>query len=67
LLKIYNILGEEVRILVDADQKAGKYSVIWDGEHGSGDDLSSGFYIYSMEAENNFSVSRQSKKIFLVR
>ena len=66
-LKIYNILGEEVKILVDADQKAGKYSVIWDGEHASGGNLSSGFYIYSLEAENNFSVSRQSKKIFLVR
>ncbi|MCD4725341.1 MAG: carboxypeptidase regulatory-like domain-containing protein, partial [Bacteroidales bacterium] len=66
-LKIYNILGEEVKILVDTDQKAGKYSVIWDGEHASGGNLSSGFYIYSLEAENNFSVSRQSKKIFLVR
>ncbi len=66
-LKIYNILGEEVRILVDTDQKAGEYTVIWDGKHGSGADLSSGIYIYILEAENNFSVSGQSKKIFLVK
>ncbi|MBC8488913.1 MAG: carboxypeptidase regulatory-like domain-containing protein [Bacteroidetes bacterium] len=66
-LKIYNILGEEITILVDAEQKAGEYSVIWDGKDSSGGDLNSGFYIYSLEAENNFSVSEQSKKIFLIR
>ena len=66
-LKIYNILGEEIKILVDTDQKAGKYSVIWDGEHSSGEGLSSGLYIYKLEVENNFSVSRQSKKLFLVK
>jgi len=66
-LKIYNILGEEIKILVDTDQKAGKYSVIWDGEHSSGEGLSSGLYIYKLEVENNFSVSGQSKKLFLVK
>jgi len=49
-LKVYNILGQEVRTLVDKKQLPGYYSVEWDGEDSSGRDLASGVYIYRIQA-----------------
>ncbi len=43
-LKIYNILGQEVRTLVDQEQPTGDYRVLWDGRDNSGKDVSSGVY-----------------------
>jgi hypothetical protein len=53
-LKIYNVYGQEVASLVDADQKAGQYTVQWNG---SG--ISSGVYFYTLNA-GDFS---QTKKM----
>jgi hypothetical protein len=44
-LNIYNSLGELVQRLINADQKAGAYSVTFDGAG-----LSSGIYFYTLEA-----------------
>jgi hypothetical protein len=35
-LKIYNILGKEVRGLLDTRQSSGNYTIIWDGKNDSG-------------------------------
>lgn len=43
-LKIYNILGKEVRELVNARQPSGNYSVIWDGKNNKGKEVASGIY-----------------------
>lgn len=43
-LKIYNILGQEVRTLVDKRQKGGSYEVVWDGKDRWGTSVSSGIY-----------------------
>jgi hypothetical protein len=43
-LKIYNLIGEEVRNLVKSLQKRGEYQVIWDGKDDKGKDVSSGIY-----------------------
>jgi hypothetical protein len=45
-LKIYNILGQEVRTLVDEVQEAGYYTVTWDGTDEQGRAVSSGVYYY---------------------
>jgi hypothetical protein len=45
-LKIYNMLGEEVKSLFDGRQKAGFYSSIWSGDNNAGNKVSSGTYIY---------------------
>ena len=45
-LRIYNILGQEVRTLVDEIQDAGYYTETWDGRDNSGINLSSGVYFY---------------------
>ena len=62
-LKIYNLLGQEVRTLVHARQSAGEYSVHWDGRDNLGKAVSSGVYIYRLSAGN----SVQSKKMVLIR
>jgi len=44
-LKIFNILGEEVRTLVSKNQNPGCYQVRWNGTSNSGKPLESGIYI----------------------
>jgi hypothetical protein len=51
-LKIYNISGQLVRILVDKRQIAGEYTVQWDGLDDLGDIVSNGIYLYRMQAGN---------------
>lgn len=50
ILKIYNILGQEVISLVDNFQSAGYKSVIWEGKNSSGQLVSSGTYFYRLKA-----------------
>lgn len=50
VLKIYNVLGQEIKTLVDARQPAGIYSIAWDGKNNAGRSVASGLYIYRMEA-----------------
>ncbi len=51
ILKIYNIRGQEVRTLVNEFQKAGIYSLRWDGKSSEGLPVSSGVYLYRLESE----------------
>ena len=49
-LKVYNILGNEVAVLVNEEKSPGKYSVTFDtGINGKGE-LASGVYFYSLRA-----------------
>jgi len=47
---ILNLNGEEVRALLRADQPAGEYAERWDGKDNFGREVSSGVYIYRLEA-----------------
>lgn len=49
-LTIFNSLGQEVRTLVNEQQSAGTYSIVWDGRNNSGTLVSSGIYIYKISA-----------------
>ncbi len=49
-LKIYNLLGQEVRSLVSRDMSAGFQTVKWDGRNNSGIKVNSGMYIYKISA-----------------
>jgi hypothetical protein len=51
-LKIYNILGQQVRTLVDEPQNAGSYQVSWNGKDDQENDVSSGIYFYTFTAGN---------------
>jgi len=49
-IKIYNLLGHEVRTLVNERQSAGNYSLVWDGHDNWGQPVSSGVYVYRIAA-----------------
>lgn len=50
-IKIYNMLGQEVRTLVNQNQQAaGTYQVQWDATNNRGSKVASGLYIYRMDA-----------------
>ncbi len=51
-LVIYNMQGQVVRTLVDANMSAGLHRVVWDGKDKRGISLSSGVYVYRLELEN---------------
>jgi len=48
-LKIYNILGQRVRTLVDEPKGRGNHEVIWDGKDESGKEVASGIYFYQLK------------------
>jgi len=50
ILNIYNILGQRVKTLVDEVQTAGAKSVHWEGKNNAGQNVSSGIYIYRLQA-----------------
>jgi Ca-activated chloride channel family protein len=50
VIKIYDMLGRVIRILLDREFAPGHYVVRWDGKDASGYDLPSGTYLYRLEA-----------------
>ncbi len=48
-LRIYNMLGQLVRTLVDREVVAGKHSIVWDGRNERGEFVATGVYLYRME------------------
>jgi len=63
VLRIYNLLGQEIRTLVNQVQSAGVYAVTWDGKDNLGRSVSSGVYIYRLQANG----LTQSRKMLLVK
>ncbi|MDP6042527.1 MAG: FlgD immunoglobulin-like domain containing protein [Candidatus Latescibacteria bacterium] len=49
-LVIYNLVGQQVRVLVNDSQAAGLYQVRWDGRDASGYQVTSGVYLYRLVA-----------------
>ena len=62
-ITVYNILGEKVKEITNANEEAGEHSVIWDGSNSAGDQVVSGTYFYRIQA-GDFS---DTKKMSLVR
>jgi len=65
-LELYNILGEKVNTLVNADQQAGYYSKVWDINKIN--KYASGVYIYRLivKGKNNTQYVK-SKKMMLIK
>jgi hypothetical protein len=49
-IKVYDLLGKEIAILVNGEKPAGKYVVVWNGKDSSGRKLTSGVYFYKLIA-----------------
>ncbi len=58
-LIVYDVLGKEVQILVNEDQRAGDHSILFDAGQ-----LSSGIYFYTLQAGSEF---MQTRKMLLMR
>jgi hypothetical protein len=63
-LKIYDLLGREVQILVNSTLAASDYHARWDSRDKNGVDLPSGVYFYRLETDQGFF---QTKKLLLLR
>ncbi|OQX96154.1 hypothetical protein B6I21_01720 [candidate division KSB1 bacterium 4572_119] len=50
-LKVYNMLGEEVKTLVSGKMTQGNHIANWDGTNNSGSMVTSGQYIYRLDVE----------------
>jgi hypothetical protein len=62
-LVIYNLLGEQVRVLQDGPLAAGSHHTVWDGRGQSGQALASGMYLARLEAGPHAA----TRKMLLVR
>ena len=57
-LTVYNVLGQPVRVLFEGGQGAGAYSVQWDGRDALGRQVTSGMYLYRLEAGGDVAVRK---------
>ncbi len=62
-LKVYNILGQEIKTLVNEPQDAGFYEVLWDSTDDSGNPVATGIYFYRLQAED----LTETKKMVLLK
>jgi hypothetical protein len=62
-MEIYNVLGQKVKTLVNDVYSAGKHTVNWDGTNDSGITVSTGVYLYRIQAGDIV----QSKKLTFIK
>jgi hypothetical protein len=62
-IRIYNIMGQEVRTLIDCKNMAGYHTVIWDGQDNNNSRVPSGVYFYTLQTDD----FRQTKRMVLLK
>jgi len=62
-LKVYSIIGQKVRTLVDEERAAGYHRVKWNGKNEAGQRLASGVYLYKIQA----GAFVQTRKLILLK
>jgi flagellar hook assembly protein FlgD len=62
-LAVYSAAGQKVRELVSGRMSAGRHSVAWNGRDDSGQPVSSGVYLYRLEAGGR----NETRKMMLMR
>lgn len=60
-IRIYNLMGQEIRTLFDGLRNAGKHQVHWDGKDDTGKDVAAGIYLYRAELGNVVKIRRMLK------
>jgi len=69
-LRIYNALGQEVKVLTDENESAGFKTVDWNSTNGVGNTVSSGVYFYRLETvsvNNSGKRFTEVKKMVLIK
>ena len=62
-LEVLDILGRRIRMLVEGGISAGSHQVLWDGRDDAGQQVSTGLYLYRLQAGEFQAV----KRMLLVR
>jgi len=62
-LTLFDLLGRQVKTLVDAEREAGTFTAGWNGRDANGALLPSGTYLYIMQAGE----FRMARKLLLVK
>ncbi len=62
-IKVYNLLGQEIRTLFKGKQNAGKFVITWDGRDNAGKAVSTGIYFYRLNAPNFI----QTRKMIMIK
>jgi hypothetical protein len=62
-LTVYNLLGQQIRTVLDMDEKKGYHKAAWDGDNDRGLRAASGIYIYRLEFLDKVAV----RKLVLVK
>ncbi len=62
-LSVYNVLGQHVKALASGAFEAGTHEVVWDGTNDSGENVTSGIYLYRLEAGDYL----ETKKMVLLK
>lgn len=57
-LIVYNVMGQQIRVLVDQPQEAGRYQVEWDATDASGQRVAPGLYLYRLVAGDQAAVGK---------
>ena len=58
VLKIYNVLGQEIRTLVNENQTAGYKSIVWNGKDNLGQIVGSGVYMYRLQVGDKVQIKK---------
>ncbi len=67
-LRVFDILGQQVQVLLDEYQTAGIHEISWDGRNMNGGVLSSGLYVYRLEVtRGNDVLYTSSQKMLLLK
>ena len=67
VVKIHNLLGQEINTLVNEHKKAGYFTINWDGKNSNGHCVSSGIYLYRIDAVSEKQHFIQTKKMILLQ
>ena len=62
-LSVHNIVGQQIKILVNEFQTAGARTIVWDGRNHSEELVSSGIYFYRLQVNRDV----QSRKMLLIK
>ncbi len=62
-LDVYDLRGRKVRTLINTMQAPGQYSVRWNGRSDTGEELSSGIYLYRLKAGD----FKQTRRMLLLK
>ena len=62
-INIYDVKGTIIKSLINTNQEAGNRSIVWDATNNTGQSVSAGLYIYTIQVGG----FRQSRKMVLVK